>query len=177
MRVPDLSSNMTESDVLAFLDLMEDNGIEVVVDGGWGVDALLGQQSRPHLDLDIAVRHRHVAALRQLLEDRGYHEVPRNDTHTYNFVMGDSHGHLVDVHSYEFDDHGQLLFGIAYPADSLTGLGTIANRTVRCITLERMVEFHTAYDGDDNDYRDVLALCQKFQIPVPEQYAHWRSPK
>jgi lincosamide nucleotidyltransferase A/C/D/E len=29
------------------LQLFEQNGIDVVVDGGWGVDALLGEQTSP----------------------------------------------------------------------------------------------------------------------------------
>jgi lincosamide nucleotidyltransferase A/C/D/E len=169
----EMASEMTVGDVVVFLDLMEENGIDVVVDGGWGVDALLGYQSRRHLDLDIAIEHCDVPALRKALEPAGYVEVTGNGTHTYNFVLGDMMGHLIDVHSYEFDDAGQLRFGIAYPFDSLQGTGRIADKTVRCITPERMVEFHTAYVGDDDDYRDVLALCQKFQLPIPEQYANW----
>jgi lincosamide nucleotidyltransferase A/C/D/E len=164
---------MTVGDVVVFLNLMEENGINVVVDGGWGVDALLGYQSRRHLDLDIAIAHCDVSALRKALGPVGYVEVTGNGTHTYNFVLGDVMGHLIDVHSYEFDDAGQLRFGIPYPFDSLQGTGRIADKTVRCITPERMVEFHTAYVGDNDDYRDVLALCQKFQLPIPEQYANW----
>jgi lincosamide nucleotidyltransferase A/C/D/E len=174
---PDSSSEMTVDDVLAFLDLMDENGIEVVVDGGWGVDALLGWQSRTHRDLDIAVQHRHVPRLRQVLQDCGYTHVPREDTHTYNFVLGDSKGHLIDVHSYEFDDQGNLLAGIAYPFDSLTGTGTINGRPVRCITPARMVEFHAAYEGDGDDYQDVLALCTKFELPLPDYYASWIAHK
>jgi len=33
-----------------------------------------------------------------------------------------------------------------------------------------MVEFHTRYDVDENDYRDVKALCQRFGIALPEVY-------
>jgi lincosamide nucleotidyltransferase A/C/D/E len=171
--LPDASSEMTVDDVLAFLDLMDGNGIDVVVDGGWGVDALLGWQSRTHRDLDIAVQHRHVPRLRQVLEGRGYADVEHKDTHTYNFVLGDSKGHLIDVHSYEFDDQGNLLVGIAYPFDSLTGTGTINGRLVRCITPARMVEFHAVYEGDEDDYQDVLALCTKFELQLPDYYKRW----
>ncbi len=171
----EMAAEMTAGDVAVFLNLMEQNGIDVVIDGGWGVDALLGYQSRRHLDLDIAIEHCDVRALRKALEPAGYVEVSVNGTHTYNFVLGDMMGHLIDVHSYEFDDTGQLRFGIAYPFDSLQGTGRIAEKTVRCITPERMVEFHTAYVGDEDDYRDVIALCQKFDLPIPEQYAN-RSP-
>ena len=43
-------------DVVRVLDLLAAAGIEVWLDGGWCVDALLGEQTREHNDLDIAVR-------------------------------------------------------------------------------------------------------------------------
>ena len=33
-----------------------------------------------------------------------------------------------------------------------------------------MVEFHTGYDVDENDYRDTKALCECFNIPLPKEY-------
>jgi lincosamide nucleotidyltransferase A/C/D/E len=46
-------SEMSSGDVVELLRLLETSGVEVYVDGGWGVDALLGEQTRPHSDLDI----------------------------------------------------------------------------------------------------------------------------
>jgi lincosamide nucleotidyltransferase A/C/D/E len=43
---------------------LEKLGIEIWVDGGWGVDALLGEQTRPHKDLDIAIQQKDVPQLR-----------------------------------------------------------------------------------------------------------------
>ncbi|MGA1371782.1 MAG: nucleotidyltransferase domain-containing protein, partial [Pseudomonadales bacterium] len=39
-------------------------GVDIWIDGGWAVDALVGRQTRPHNDLDIAVEARHVGSLR-----------------------------------------------------------------------------------------------------------------
>ena len=39
---------MEAGDVIELLKLLEQQEIGVVVDGGWGVDALLGSQTRPH---------------------------------------------------------------------------------------------------------------------------------
>ena len=33
-----------------------------------------------------------------------------------------------------------------------------------------MVEFHTGYELDEDDYHDVKALCEKFSIALPEEY-------
>ncbi len=66
---------MTSTDVIDFYTTLENLGIEMWVDGGWGVDALLGEQTRPHKDLDIAIQQKDVSKLRELLEVRGYKEI------------------------------------------------------------------------------------------------------
>jgi len=161
---------MTAKDVVGLVQLLEQNEIEVYVDGGWGIDALLGEQTRKHGDLDIALPHIYVPKLRELLEARGYEDVPRNDTRDCNFVLGDIEGHEVDVHSYTFDENGKNIFGVAYEPRHLTGTGTIDGYPVKCIPADVMVEFHSGYELDDNDYHDIKAICEQFNIPLPDEY-------
>ena len=156
--------------VLSILDMLEQHNIEVHVDGGWGVDALLGEQTRRHEDLDIAVPHKYVPKLRELLAARGYEEVPHPDSWECNFVMGDAQGHLIDIHSYTFDEHGNNIFGVAYEPHHLTGAGMINGYPVKCPPPDVMVEFHTGYEMDEDDYRDVKVLCERFAIALPEDY-------
>ena len=163
-------AEMSGDVVVQLMQLFEQNSIDVVVDGGWGVDALLGKQTRSHKDVDIALQHKDVPKLRALLEAHGYKDVPRDDTRDCNFVMGDDQGHEVDVHSYTFDAHGKLVFGVEYPFDSLTGSGSIQGYPVKCISAEWMVKFHSGYELDENDYRDVSALCERFAIALPTEY-------
>lgn len=70
----------TAEDAIELLQLLDQNSIKVHIDGGWGVDALLGEQTRSHSDLDIAIGHKDAAMVRTLLETRGYRDVPRDDT-------------------------------------------------------------------------------------------------
>jgi len=42
---------MTSIDVIDFYIKLENLGIEIWFDGGWGVDALLSEQTRPHVVL------------------------------------------------------------------------------------------------------------------------------
>jgi lincosamide nucleotidyltransferase A/C/D/E len=161
---------MTSSDVVEVVKMMEQAGIEVYIDGGWGVDALLGEQTRKHEDLDIALPHKFVPKLRSLLEARGYKDVPRDDTRECNFVLGDDKGRLIDIHSYTFDENGKHIFGVAYEPHHLTGTGVINGYTVKCIPPDVAVEFHTGYEVDENDYFDVKALCERFNIPIPGIY-------
>ena len=155
---------MTAADAVGIISLLEQSGIEVHVDGGWGVDALLGEQTRKHGGLDIALQHKFVAQMRELLEARGYKDVPRFNTSEWNFVLGDDEGHLVDIHSYTFDENGNNIFGVAYEPRHLTGTGVINGYIVKCIPPDVMVEFHTGYEMDDNDYHDVKALCEWFNL-------------
>jgi hypothetical protein len=69
--MPKDEPEMTASDVIEIVRLLDQNRIDVWIDGGWGVDALLGEQTRSHRDLDIAVQHGDVPRLRALLEARG----------------------------------------------------------------------------------------------------------
>lgn len=53
--------------------MVEDRGITVwLSDGGWGVDALLGEQTRPHNDLDLVVSLDGIPALRDVLGEQGF---------------------------------------------------------------------------------------------------------
>ena len=164
------SAEINGDAVVELMQLFNQHGIEVIVDGGWGVDALLGQQTRSHADLDIALPHKEVPKLRALLEARGYKDVPRSDTWECNFVMGDDNGHEVDIHSYTFDASGTLVFGVECPLDALTGTGSIQGYSVKCISPEWMVKFHSGYELDENDYRDVSALCKRFGMALPTEY-------
>src|SRR5947209_17974785 len=59
-------------------------------------------------------------------------------------------------------------FGPIY--QSLTGTGSIQGYPVKCISVEWMVKFHSGYELDENDYRDVSALCERFGIALPTEY-------
>lgn len=166
---------MTAKDVVEFVQLLGQHHLKVHIDGGWGVDALLGKQTRTHSDLDIALQHKDVPQVRALLEARGYQDVPRNDTRDCNFVLGDEEGHLVDFHSFTFDSDGKLIFGVPYPLESLTGTGSINGQPIHCISPEWMVKFHTGYPLDENDYKDVKALCQRFGVEMPSEYEEFQK--
>jgi lincosamide nucleotidyltransferase A/C/D/E len=173
-RFPD-APEMTAAVVVMLLEFFRQAKIDLYIDGGWGVDALLGRQTRPHSDLDIALQHTDVPRLRALLEARGFRELPRDDSWECNFVFGDDQGRQVDVHSYTFDSTGNHIFGVAYPFDSLSGTGFINGIPVKCISPEWMVKFHSGYRLDWNDYQDVKALCQHFGIPLPDENHEFES--
>ncbi len=139
------------------------------------MDALLGYQSRPHRDLDIVIEFDEVPRLRALLEAKGFLDVPRPDSRPINFVMGDAAGHLIDIHTFTRDRINHPEQGLDYPVESLNGIGTILGYPVRCIDVANMVNFHTGYPLDENDYHDVRALCERFGLEMPTEYARFKN--
>ena len=46
---------VNKEDAIEIISYAVDNGIDIWLDGGWGVDALLGTQTRVHNDIDLFV--------------------------------------------------------------------------------------------------------------------------
>jgi len=169
---------MISRDVIELYVTLEGLGVEIWIDGGWCVDALLGEQSRSHQDLDIAIHGKDVPKLRELLQGRGFKDVKLEQARNWNFVLGDKLGREIDVHVIVLDENGNGIYGPPqnremYPAASLTGTGVIEGRSVRCISPEWTVKFHSGYRLQEKDFRDVSALCKRFGIDLPPEYARF----
>lgn len=170
---------MTSRDVIDLYLCLERLGVNIWIDGGWGVDALLGAQSRSHKDLDIAIQQKDVPKLRDTLLEQGYKDIKMEIARDWNFVLGDEQGREIDVHVVVFNSQGDGIYGPPengekYPMTSLTGSGQIEGRTVRCISPEWMVKFHSGYELNEKDFRDVSALCSKFGIDLPPKYMRFQ---
>ena len=174
---PANNSLMTANDVADFCALMEKENIEIVVDGGWCVDALLGRQLRLHKDLDIALQWKDVPRLRQILSAQGFKQIKEDSQ--WNFVLADNLGHEIDVHAFVYGGNGNVVDGIMYPAVSLTGKGTIEGCAINCITPGYMVEFLAPWISKwpQKYLPAVSGLCAKFNIPLPKEYREFMNPK
>lgn len=163
---------MNIEDARSWVEALDARGVPFWVDGGWGVDALLGEQTRPHADLDLVVEAHHESVVVDLLQERGYAEVRTSFSTPFHSVWRDDAAREVDLHVITMDNQGNGQFGPddVYPAAGLQGSGSISERTVRCITAQVQLDFHVGYDDDEDDRADVLALCSRFGLPLPAQY-------
>ena len=168
---PDGGEEMTPDDVLAVLAALDAAGVRVVVDGGWGVDALLAAQTRPHRDLDLVVARDDVPRASAALASLGY----RHDPHVRpglpaRHVLRAADGRQVDVHVVRPDGRGDWRqdlddgsFGV-YPGAELRAGGAIGGRPVRCISGALQLRHHQGYDPLDHDRHD-LALLEGLTTP------------
>ena len=166
---------MTPKNLLYFYNTLQNLNIEIWIDGGWGVDALLEKQTRTHDDLDIVIQEKDLLKLREYLTIQGFLEIKLEIARPFNFVLADEKANEIDVHAIVLDEKGNGIYGPKengqmYPADSLKGIGKIEGYSVRCISVVYQLESHCDYEIREKDVEDVLALCKKFKLSLPIEY-------
>lgn len=154
-------SGMSVEQVLAVLDVLERAGARVWLDGGWGVDALVGRQTRPHRDLDLALDARDEDAALIALGTLGYEiETDERPTRVELAVPGER---WVDLHPLTFEAGGDgIQWGPAgerwvYPAACFV-TGSLGGRAAGCISAAQQVLFHSGYELRDKDRHDLALL-------------------
>ena len=162
---------MDTQSLLAVVDLLEADGIDVWLDGGWGVDALLERQTRGHDDLDLVVELAHADRIIELLRGLGYSQVAGNPRKS--FVMVDVRGCQVDIHPVTFDAEGGGVYQMddgnewVYPSEGFNGMGSVNGRPVRCLSPDVQVLVHAGYDSTQKDYRELYLLRERFGVEPP----------
>ena len=169
-----LADMMSAADVLAVVARLDEAGIPVWLDGGWGVDALLGAQTRPHDDLDLVIALDRADAARAALAPLGY--ALDADERPTRFVLRADGDRRVDVHTVTFDEAGGGLQRLPdasawrYPPAGFAGEGRVGDRPVRCLTPEVQVLTHVGYEPDETDRHDLRLLRDRFGIALPPPY-------
>ena len=160
--------------MLEALEILGSVEADAVLDGGWGIDALVGSVTRPHGDLDVAMRADRLETAVEALGSRGFRHDPTIEPGMpARFVLRDADGRQIDLHPLVFDDEGngwQRLgdrsWGL-YPAEGLTGAGRINGQPVRCLTAELQLRHHLGYEWSDTDEHDMRLLRDHFGIVLP----------
>ncbi len=162
---------VNKEDAIEIILYAEENEIDIWLDGGWGVDALLGEETRHHNDIDLFVEEKNGKTFIEILKEKGFTEVIEAYTTTDHMVWKDAKDRIIDLHVFEFNEQGDLIFeGKSYPSNVFSGIGEIGDKVVKCINAENQVLFHLGYEHDENDIHDVRLLCERFNIPVPSVY-------
>ena len=167
----------TIEDLFEFVDLVDEFTLRAWIGGGWGVDLLLGRQTRTHQDIDIVISPDHSDTLVRVLKNRGYRDIPTRDRSPWNFVLGTDLGKYIDFHIFQFHDDGRITYSDpresgAIESGSLDGMGRLHGRNFRCLSAKYQIETHSGYQLKQQDIDDVTLLSEKFGIPLlPDQLA------
>jgi len=150
--------------VLELLDALERAEVELILMGGWGIDALVGHQRRVHRDLDLIVARRHVEAAIGTLRRMGFEEWFRDCSparlaaHRVEgdiVVMRDSAMRVVELHPIRLRDG----------AGPEAVRGSIGGHPVRCISAQLQVDAHSRFrkrlPGDRRRQEENLATARQ----------------
>jgi lincosamide nucleotidyltransferase A/C/D/E len=130
----------TLADVLNILDVLDRAGVPAWLGGGWGVDALVGHQTRRHSDLDLIIRAVDQEQIFGVLQKEGFGvsgggDVPPRPGEFLlaRHVVRDSAGrtidlHVVDVRKWPPGDPDRQLFT----------RGSLHGRPVGCLSIEAL---------------------------------------
>ena len=163
--------------VLEALGVLSASSLICIVDGGWGIDALIGQATREHDDLDLAVeRSRLPVAITALANLSFSHDSSANPGLPARVVLKDRHGREIDLHPLVFDDAGDgwqeltdRAWGV-YPAEGNDATGAIQGVAVRCLTPELQLRHHLGYPWGEADMHDMRLLQKHFGLRLPPPF-------
>lgn len=162
---------MRNFQVLEILDRLTVKGITAWVDGGWGIDALLEEQTREHSDLDLVIDATAVAEFKTDLIAGGFHVVRDWLPTAIAFEAG---GKAIDLHPVELSADGggdQIqLDGVKRFHYGAPTTGRISGRRVACCSVETQIAAHLGYEPDEHDFADMHALAEKFGLELPPPY-------
>lgn len=182
---------MTAEKLIKIHNDLEALGVDMILDGGWGVDALLGKQTRDHKDVDFFIDESNLEKVKKYFTDNGYKPSETEPSTAWHFLLENTDT-IVDIHVLDIDENGDGWYGpkennAIFKAESLSGNGNINGVKFRSLTPEYRVECltkafgvitRTGYTLKDSDYEDIAKLCKQFNIEMPEEYlVHWGGTK
>jgi lincosamide nucleotidyltransferase A/C/D/E len=150
-------TEMRCEDVIEVLTALDAGGIAYWVDGGWGIDALVGEQTRRHHDLDLGVSRDDVAKVEALLPEF------QRESEDASFYT-DERGRAVDLMLVDRSQAGefqqQLPEGghLRYAEKETRGSGYIGGRLVRCATGALQREHRNHANATEQDRMDIEIL-------------------
>lgn len=172
-----LEGKMTADDVIEVVERLGAAGVRCWLDGGWGVDALVGEQRRDHSDLDLVVPLDDVDTVIAAVAPLGF-RVLLDQRPTRLLLRAGPPDRRVDLHPVVFDGDGngrQIGAGpngadAPYPAAGFGGRGRVGGREVNCLTPGLLLLHHRGYTPGPKDRHDVGLLCERFGLELPEEY-------
>ena len=159
--MPVSAAGMPLTEVHRILDVLEALPCVVWMSGGWGVDALVGHQTRPHRDLDLGFDASREVQVLAALQGLGY--AVETDWRPVRVELVAPTDRWVDLHPVVLDADGdgvQAGFDGAvftYPLAARRA-GLLGGREVPCLSVMKQLELHRGYEPRPVDLHDLAVL-------------------
>ncbi len=150
-----------QKDLFEVLDCMEELDITYWLDGGWGVDVLIGRQTREHRDVDINFDSCHTDGLLDALLAAGY--VIETDWRPVRIELHHPERGYLDIHPFVLSKDGTAkqadLEGGWYEFEAdYFGRAVFAGREIPCISAKGQEIFHAGYEPREVDLHDMKII-------------------
>lgn len=152
----------TKENLIEVLNLLDSLQIKYWIDGGWGIDILLGKQTREHRDIDVNFDGEFTELLLNTLKDNGYKVV--TDWSPTRIELHHSELGYIDIHPLVINEDGSAKqaglnndwydFKAEWFSNAL-----FKDRVIPCISAEAQKLFHSGYELREVDKIDLENLA------------------
>ena len=150
---------------LMIIDMLAELNIQYWVEGGWGIDVLIGKQTREHRDIDIDFDAAFEDLLINKLKNMGY-QITADFLPTRAELYHPVHGYI-DIHPFIISESGNMRQ--ANPDGGWFDLeaswfsdSEFEGRVIPCVSIEGQRLFHSGYDLREIDQADLERLNNAF---------------
>jgi lincosamide nucleotidyltransferase A/C/D/E len=166
----------TAQDVLEVLESLTAADVPWWVAGGWAVDALVGEQTRPHDDVDVMVPLAASPTVEASLGRLGFARADESELPAF-LILRDPRGRQVDLYLVRVDSAGDAWQEYSptkwdrFSAAELCGTGRIEEMTVRCLSPEGVFRQFLGYTWGEKAIHDLTTLHRACGAPLPPGFA------
>lgn len=152
---------VTKENLIKVLDLLDSIKMRYWIDGGWGVDILLGKQKREHRDVDVDFDGKFTETLLDKLKEEGYEIVV--DWSPSRIELSHPKLGYIDVHPLIINEDGSARQAnpqggwYEFKAEWFS-TAVFEGRVIPCISAEAQKIFHSGYELREVDKIDMKNL-------------------
>lgn len=178
------ATTVSGPDAVRIVRTLAASGVQSWLSGGWACDALLGEQTRPHADLDLVVTRADTRHAVEILERHGFVQCACFDAMLQISVIeliDRRHRRRIGLHvidanvqsagSWPGAELREAVHVLGLNPDELLTTGVIDGHEIPSVSASVLLALHTGYDPQETDRHDVQRLCSRFALPAPPGYA------
>lgn len=156
-----IKQTVSQSDLFKVLTIMDGTGIRYWLDGGWGVDVIVGEMTRNHRDVDIDFDSQYTEDLLRVLIENGYKVT--TDCRPVRIELYNPDLSYIDIHPFILADDGSAKQAdpdggyFEFPSGFFTET-VFQGRKIPCISVKGQKIFHTGYELREVDKHDITLI-------------------